>query len=42
MKRQTIEWTKRFTNDMSNKDSIFKIYKEVIQYNIKEKRKQSH
>ena len=38
MKRQNIEWKKRFANDMSNKDSISKIYKEVIQYNIKKKK----
>ena len=29
MKRQTIEWTKSFANDMSN-NSISKIYEEVV------------
>ena len=35
MKRQTIEWQKIFANDMTEKELIFKIYKQLIQLNIK-------
>ena len=36
-KRQTTEWGKIFVNDTSNKRLIFKIHKELIQLNIKNK-----
>ena len=35
MKRQTTEWEKTFANDMTEKELIFKIYKQLIQLNIK-------
>ena len=35
MKRQPTEWEKIFANDMTNKRLISKIYKQVIQLNIK-------
>ena len=35
MKRQTIEWQKIFANDMTEKELIFKTYKQLIQLNIK-------
>ena len=35
MKRQTTEWEKIFANDMTEKELIFKIYKQLIQLNIK-------
>ena len=38
MKRQPTEWEKIFANDISDKTSIFKIYKELIQLNIKKKK----
>ena len=34
-KRLSTEWEKVFANDVSDKDLIFKIYKELIQLNIK-------
>ena len=34
-KRQPTEWEKIFTNDMTDKGLIFKIYKQFVQLNIK-------
>jgi len=34
-KRQPTEWEKIFANDMANKELIPKIYKQLIQLNIK-------
>ena len=35
-KRQPTEWERTFANDISDKEIISKIYKELIQLNIKE------
>ena len=35
MKRQPTEWEKIFANDMTNKGLTVKIYKQLIQLNIK-------
>ena len=37
MKRQSIKWEKIFTNDVTDKGLLSKIYKETIQLNIKKK-----
>ena len=37
MKRQHTEWEKVFANDMTDKELIFNIYKQLIQLNIKRK-----
>ena len=41
MKRQSTEWEKIFSNNMSNKGLISKIYKQRIQLNIKGKKLQT-
>ena len=38
-KRQPIEWEKIFANDMTNKGLISKICKQLIQLNIKKRKK---
>ena len=35
MKRQPIDWEKIFSNDATNKELIFKIYKQLILLNSK-------
>ena len=35
MKRQPTEWEKIFANDVTDKDLISKIYKQLIQLNVK-------
>ena len=35
MKRPLTEWEKIFVNNISDKGSISKIYKEVVQFNFK-------
>ena len=35
LRRQPTEWKKLFANDMTNKELISKIYKPLIQLNIK-------
>ena len=37
MKRQPMEWDKVFANHVSEKELVSKIYKELIQTNIKKK-----
>ena len=37
MKRQPMEWEKVFANHVSEKELVPKIYKELIQTNIKKK-----
>ena len=41
MKRPPTEWEKAFANDMINKGSISNIYKQLIQLNIKKKKRQT-
>ena len=39
MKRQPMEWEKIFVNDATDKELTFKIYKQLIELNIKKKQK---
>ena len=39
MKRQPTGWEKAFANDMINKGSTSNVYKQLIQLNIKKKKK---
>ena len=39
MKRQPMEWEKIFVNDATDKELTFKIYKQLIELNIKKNRK---
>ena len=42
MKRQSLEWEKIFANKATEKRLTFKIYKELMQLNMKKKNKQSN
>ena len=39
MKRQHAEWEKIFANDISDKGLIYKLYKELTQFNTKKQLK---
>ena len=40
-KRQSIKWEKIFANYMTDKGLLSKLYKQLIQLNIKKKKKQT-
>ena len=40
MKRQLTKWENMFTNDSFHKGSVSKIYKELIQFNMRKKKPQ--
>ena len=42
MKRQSTEWEKIFANDMTEKELIPNMWKELIQLNIQKKKKKSN
>ena len=41
MKREPTQWEKIFANKVTDKELIFKIYKQLMQLNIKEQTAQS-
>ena len=41
MKRQSTEWEKIFANDMTEKELIPNMWKELIQLNIQKKKKKA-